>query len=329
MNSFGNIFKISIFGESHGPAVGVVIDGCPAGLELDMEAIQIEIDRRRPGAAGTTPRNESDEPEFLSGILDGKTTGAPISIIFRNENASSKDYYEFAKKPRPGHADITAREKFGGHNDHRGGGHFSGRLTLPLVAAGYLAKRVAEFVSFNTKLISVGGQEDYRELLEKAREQGDSLGGIVECRVNNLPTGLGEPFFDNVESLISHAVFAIPGVKAIEFGTGFKCSGMMGSQFNDEILDLAGKTATNNCGGINGGLTNGNELLFRVALRPTASISKEQNTVDLESGEQTKLTIQGRHDVCFALRVPVIVESVTAIVLADLLLREGKIPRIY
>lgn len=329
MNTFGTIFRTSIFGESHGPAVGIVIDGCPAGLPLDMEKMMFDIDRRRPGKKGTTSRKETDEPEFLSGILEGKTTGAPITMIFRNSNTQSKDYDELKKVPRPGHADMTAREKFGGNNDNRGGGHFSGRLTLPIVAAGYFAKTTLDLAKIEAKLISVGGEVDYQETLERAVEDEDSLGGIIECRVSNLPAGLGEPFFDSVESLISHAVFSIPGIKAIEFGAGFKCASMMGSQFNDPILDAAGKTSTNHCGGINGGITNGNELVFRVAVRPTASISKEQRSVNLETGEQTDLCIRGRHDACFALRVPVVVEAMTALVLADLLLMEGKVPRIF
>jgi len=306
-----------------------VIDGCPAGVKLAPEDLEEDINRRRPGVQGTTARVESDIAEIVTGVLEGRTTGAPLTIQFSNFNAKSKDYYDVKDRPRPGHVDLVARQKFGGFSDHRGGGHFSGRLTLPLVAAGAVAKMLMnETVAIQARVTSVHGEKDYEGVLKDAMEEGDSVGGIVECRVAGLPPGLGEPFFDSVESLLSHALFAIPGVKAVEFGAGFKCAEMLGSEYNDEIVDASGKTATNHSGGINGGLTNGNQMVFRVAVRPPSSISAKQRTVDLNTGEQVELSVQGRHDACIALRVPVAVEAAAAIVIADLMMLEQRIPRV-
>jgi len=320
MNSFGRLFRITIFGESHGPAVGVIIDGCPPGIAVNTADFSADLDRRRSGAPGTTARQESDTPRFLSGIMNDHTTGAPLTIVFENSAQRSADYAEKPTVYRPGHADFTANRKFQGWNDPRGGGHFSGRLTVGLVAAGVLAKKIIEPAQISAHLTEVGGQANYTELLEQARREGDSLGGIIECRVQNLPVGLGEPFFDSVESVLAHAVFAIPGIKGIEFGAGFAAGRMRGSEFNDRFIETDGTTATNNSGGINGGITNGNELVFRLVARPTASIASNQQTIDFGNGKMADLSVSGRHDVCFALRVPVVAEALTACCLADLLL---------
>ena len=310
MMTFGRIFKVSVFGESHGPAVGVVIDGVPPGLALSAEDFKADIDRRRSGAPGTTPRKEADVPEFLSGVYEGHTTGSPLTIIFRNSDTRSEDYASFRDEPRPGHADYVADVKFDGFNDPRGGGHFSGRLTLPVVAAGvvakkYLAEALEEQFSVEASLKEIGGSADaeaWDGLIAAAAEEGDSLGGVVECRVGWLPVGLGEPFWDSVESLVSHAIFSIPGVRGIEFGDGFAAAAMKGSEHNDPFPLTPSK---NGAGGVNGGLANGNPLVFRVAFKPTSSIRKGG--------------VPGRHDVCIALRAPVVVEAMASIVLADLL----------
>jgi chorismate synthase len=321
MNSFGTLFRVSIFGESHGPHIGIVIDGCPAGIPLQHEDFMEDIRRRQPGAAGTTPRVESDEPRIVSGWFNGHTTGAPLTILFDNQNTKSGDYDHLRKQPRPGHADWVAMQKFQGFNDHRGGGHFSGRLTLAIVAAGVVAKKVAGAVSISAKLVEAGGMPDIEAAIRKAEAENDSIGGIVECRVSGLPVGLGEPFFDSVESLLAHAVFSIPATKGIEFGSGFAASRMKGSEHNDRIIGEDGRTDTNYAGGINGGITNGNELVFRVAVKPTSSTSKPQQTLNLETGKVEELVIGGRHDRCIALRVPVVVEAVTAMVMVDFLRR--------
>jgi len=322
MNSFGRIFRTTIFGESHGPSVGMVIDGCPPGIPVSKDDFEPDLARRRSGARGTTPRTEPDEPEIISGLFEGRTTGAPLSILFRNTNTRSKDYSLLKKVPRPGHADFVAGKKYNGFNDYRGGGHFSGRLTLGLVAAGVMAKKVITPVDIRAKLIEAGGLPDIEQALDRAEKDQDSIGGIVECLANNIPVGLGEPFFDTVESVISHLVFAIPATKGIEFGSGFQSPRMRGSEHNDPIIDTTGRTLTNHAGGINGGLTNGNELVFRVAVKPTSSISKKQQTLNMETGKMTTLEVKGRHDLCIALRVPVIVEAVTALALADLFVIE-------
>jgi chorismate synthase len=498
LNSFGRIFRISIFGESHGESVGIVVDGCPAGLSLTVEDFLEDIERRKGGTQkGTTPRKEDDLPIFKSGIFNNKTTGAPITILFDNKNTRSGDYEKQRAVPRPGHADFVAHAKFGGFEDYRGGGHFSGRLTVALVAAGVIAKKllaqaspltplqrrgqqqpdktqradlpgyitntaeqwknlidyaktkrknlteaedklwrelrnrklqgvkfrrehpiagyIPDFVCLEKKLIievdgeyhngerqtefdilreewlkehnylmlrfkneeiqnsmsdvikklaetlseisdldsvndypsplergqgaeveviqvkstilEVGGETDIEKGLQKAIDAKDSIGGIIECRVNNLPTGLGEPFFDSVESILSHAVLAIPAVRGIEFGTGFAAAKMFGSQHNDAIENMDGKTKTNHAGGVVGGITNGNELVFRIAIKPTSSTPKEQQTLNWETKEIENFSVKGRHDLCIALRVPVILEAVTAIVLADLMMIEQKIPR--
>jgi chorismate synthase len=329
MNTFGRNFRVSIVGESHGPAVGVIIDGVPSGLPLALEDFHIDIERRKGGTQkGTTPRKEDDLPLFQTGLFNGRATGAPLTILFENKNTRSGDYEKQRAVPRPGHADFVAHKKFGGFEDFRGGGHFSGRLTVGLVAAGVVAKKMLNPISVTAAILEIGGEADLEKGLQKAIDAKDSIGGIVECRVSGLPIGMGEPFFDSVESLISHAVFAIPAVRGIEFGTGFAAARMFGVQHNDAIEDSTGKTRTNHAGGIVGGITNGNELVFRIAIKPTSSTPKEQLTLNWETGEQETFSVKGRHDLCIALRVPVVLEAVTAIVLADLMIQSGQISRV-
>ena len=329
MNQFGKLFTISIFGESHGESVGVVIDGCPAGMPISVEDFIEDTERRKGGMQkGTTPRQEEDLPLFKSGVFNGKTTGAPLTLLFENKNTRSGDYEKQRAVPRPGHADFVANKKFGGFEDYRGGGHFSGRLTLCLVAAGVVAKKMLAPLKIVATITAIGGETDVEQGLQKAIANKDSVGGIVECRVANLPIGLGEPFFDSVESLIAHAVFAIPAVRGIEFGTGFKAAEMFGIDHNDAIENGEGKTSTNHAGGIVGGITNSNELVFRIAIKPTSSTPKEQQTYNWETDQVDSFAVRGRHDLCIALRVPVVLEAVTALVIADLLMIDRKIPTI-
>lgn len=328
MNSFGRIFSVHIFGESHGECVGLTIDGCPAGLELCAEDFTSDIERRKPGAKGTTPRKEDDIPLIKTGVFNGRTTGAPLTILFENKNTRSADYEKLRAVPRPGHADFVASKKFGGHEDYRGSGHFSGRLTVCLVAAGVVAKKLMAEIDIVANILEIGGETDLDKGLQKAIDAKDSIGGIIECKVNGLPVGLGEPFFDSVESLLSHAVFAIPAVRGIEFGTGFAAANMFGSQHNDAIENKTGKTVTNHAGGVVGGITNSNEFVFRIAIKPTSSTPIEQQTLNMETDSVESFSVKGRHDLCIALRVPVILEAVAAFVLADLMMLENKIPRI-
>ncbi len=328
MNSIGRIFRVSIFGESHGECVGINIDGCPAGLSLGVDDFTTDIDRRKAGAKGTTPRKEADLPKIMNGVYNGKTTGAPITVLFDNTNTRSGDYEKQRAVPRPGHADFVATKKFGGFEDYRGGGHFSGRLTVCLVAAGVVAKKLLKEISIAATILEIGGEADTEVGLQKAIDAKDTIGGIVECKVNGLPIGLGEPFFDSAESMIGHAVFAIPAVRGIEFGTGFAAARMCGSQHNDAIENSTGKTVTNHAGGIVGGITNSNELVFRIAIKPTSSTPKIQHTLNVETGETEDFSVKGRHDLCIALRVPVVLEAVTAFVLADLMLLEQRMGRV-
>ncbi len=320
MNSFGRIFRISIFGESHGKEIGIVIDGCPPGILITEEDFEKDLSRRKSGRPGTTARKEDDIPKIVSGIYEEKTTGAPIAIIFDNKDTISSDYRKFADMPRPGHADFTSIIKYKGFNDLRGSGHFSGRLTAPIVAAGVVAKKVIDKTEVSASLVEAGGSPDIESAVSAAAEEKDSIGGIVECRIKNLMPGLGEPFFDSVESVISHIVFAIPGIRGIEFGAGFKASAMRGSAHNDVIISADGKTATNNHGGINGGITNSHELFFRIAAKPTATISKVQKTYNFKTNSIEELSAEGRHDTCFALRLPPVIEAAASIALADLYL---------
>jgi chorismate synthase len=320
MNSFGRNFIVEIFGESHGESVGILIDGCPSGIKIKPEDFDDDLRRRRPVQRGTTPRKESDIPKIKSGIFEGRTTGSPILIEFDNDNIKSTDYDKFRTVPRPGQVDFIAGKKYSGYNDYRGGGHFSGRLTAWLVAAGVIAKKILSGTEFKARLIETDKSFNFKKELEKAVKEGDTLGGLIECSVYGLPLGLGEPFFDSVESVISHIVFSVPSVKGIEFGEGFRSAQMNGSGYNDTLLDLNGRTVTNNCGGVTGGLTNGNQLIFRVAMRPPSSISKKQYSINLKTGKKEPLMIKGRHDVCPALRSPVIIEASAAIAVCDLVL---------
>ncbi len=336
MNSFGENFRITIFGASHAPVIGITIEGVPTGLQLDPADFTEDILRRKSGRKGTTPRIEEDIPIIESGVSkrdDGVTitSGEPLTIIFENKNIRPQDYASLKNIPRPGHADFTAYMKYSSHKGDfentgfTGGGIFSGRMTLPLVGAGVVAKKIISPIEIRATLIEVGGipignEEAVEALLEKTIEEGDSLGGIIECICTNIPAGLGEPFFNSVESLISHAIFSIPGIRGIEFGDGFSASRMKGSEHNDPFIDRYGHTAKNGAGGINGGISNGNPLVFRVAVKPTSSIRKTQTTFDFAEKVMTEISVSGRHDVCFALRVPPVVEAMTACVLADMLL---------
>lgn len=321
MNTFGRKFRVSIFGESHGELIGVVLDGVPAGLELSEQDFEQDILRRKSGAKGTTPRIEDDEPKIVSGVFEGHTTGAPLTIVFKNKNTKSADYELFAAMPRPGHADLTAALKWDDCQDPRGGGHFSGRLTLPVVAAGVVAKKILQDATMldDTPFSAVEAQIVEMGDMDEAMAEGDSVGAVVECTVPDVDPGYGEPFWDSVESLIAHAIFAIPGVRGIEFGDGFDAAKMRGSEHNDPI-GPDGRPLKNGAGGVNGGITNGAPIVFRVAFKPTSSIRKAQQTFNFATGEMDTLQVPGRHDACFALRAPVVVEAMTAIVLADLVL---------
>jgi chorismate synthase len=354
MNSFGRLFRVEIFGESHGPAVGAIVDGCPAGIALSLADLERDLARRRSGAAGTTDRHEADSPEILSGVYKGRTTGSPICVVMRNVDTRSQDYEDFRRVPRPGHADFTSRYKYGGFSDPRGSGHFSGRITAGLVAAGAVAKLVlrescalsrescalsrggsafakyavargGSAVAFETRVLEAGGRRvsdaaEVEAASAEAKAAGDSIGGLVEIRVNGLPPGLGEPFFDAAESLIAHALFAVPAVRGVEFGDGFAAARMRGTEHNDPFVDRSGRTAKNGAGGINGGITNGNELVVRVAVKPASTVSAPQRTLDFESGEETVLAPGGRHDACIALRAAVVLEAACAIAIADMYL---------
>lgn len=339
MNSFGRKFRVSIFGESHGELIGVVMDGVPAGLELSEHDFESDILHRKSGAKGTTPRIEADQPSIISGVFEGHTTGAPLTITFRNTNTHSSDYELFAAMPRPGHADLTAAMKWDDCQDPRGGGHFSGRLTLPIVAAGVVAKKILADATIldetpvncvNARIVELGGiacdriagqagNEQWQQAIDSAVRDGDSLGAVIECEVPVVDPGYGEPFWDSVESYIAHAVFSIPGVRGIEFGDGFMAARMKGSEHNDPIGE-DGRPVKNGAGGVNGGITNGAPIRFRVAFKPTSSIRKPQTTFNFAKGEMDVLEVPGRHDACFALRAPVVVEAMTAIALTDLVL---------
>lgn len=329
MNSFGTLFRIHIFGESHGPCVGITIDGIPAGLTISADDFFPDLERRKGGMQkGTTPRKETDIPIFMSGIYNEKTTGFPLTILFENKNVRSEDYDKQRAIPRPGHADWVAHQKFGGYEDYRGSGHFSARLTTGIVAAGAIAKKLMPNISINARVISIGGEKDIELGLQKAVDANDSVGGIIECKVNGLPVGLGEPYFNSLESMLSHIIFSIPAVRGIEFGTGFAAANMHGSEHNDSIETADGKTKTNHAGGIVGGISNGNELVFRIAVKPASSTPKSQESLNWQTNQIENFSIEGRHDLCVALRAPVIVEAATAIVLADCMMLEQLIPRV-
>jgi len=329
MNTIGRIFRVSVFGESHGESVGVTIDGCPAGLPLAAEDLLADLDRRKGGTQkGATPRQEADFPFFKSGVFNGYTTGFPVTLLFENNNTRSEDYNKLRSIPRPGHADWVAHHKFGGYEDYRGGGHFSARLTTGLVAAGAIAKKLMPEILIRSVITEIAGEKDLEKGLQKGIDAKDSVGGIIECRVTGVPAGLGEPYFDSLESVLAHLLFAIPAVKGVEFGAGFAAATMFGSEHNDAIEDMNGRTRSNHAGGIVGGISNGNELVFRIAVKPTSSTPKEQQSLNWETGAVERFSVKGRHDLCVALRAPVIVEAVTAIVLADFMLLEQRIKRV-
>lgn len=354
-STFGNKIKISIFGESHGNGIGVVLDGLPAGIKIDMDAVLTQMARRAPGKDKTaTPRKESDLPKILSGMLDDTLTGAPLCAVIENTNTRSGDYGNLLTCPRPGHSDFTAYVKYQAANDIRGGGHFSGRLTAPIVFAGAICRQLLEkqrikiashinsignvndlpFNSVNIpnqlidrlntssfSLIDQGVEKAMRAEVEAARMQLDSIGGTIECAVTGMPVGIGEPMFDGVEGVIAKAVFGIPAIKGIEFGAGFKLAKMHGSQSNDPFRYEDGRvvTETNNCGGILGGITNGMPIIFRAAVKPTPSIAQKQKTVDLQKQENAELEIHGRHDPCIVPRAIPVIEAVTAVALINLI----------
>lgn len=320
MNHFGRIFQLSIFGESHGDMIGVVVDGVPAGIALSQADFIPDLSRRKAGGLGTTPRLETDEPCINSGVFKGRTTGSPICISFVNQNTKSKDYEGLLTHPRPSHADFVANYKYKGYQDYRGGGAFSGRLTLGLVSAGVLAKKILNNVGFETEIINLGGSKDKNEfdsILKDVSLAGDSVGGVVRVTVKQLPIGLGEPYFDSLEATISHLLFSVGGVKGVSFGVGFDGVALRGSEFNDLIIDKTGKTKTNHNGGINGGISNGNDLVINIFVKPTASIFKEQETFDFKADEVRPLKLEGRHDAAIILRAQVVLEACVAIALAD------------
>ena len=352
---WGSKIKLSIFGESHGNAIGITIDGLPAGFSIDMDKIMMEMARRAPGKSSlSTPRKESDIPEILSGYFEGKTTGTPLCAIIRNSNTKSKDYSKLKDVMRPGHADYTGAVRYKGFNDYRGGGHFSGRITAPLVFAGAICKQILEvkgiivsahinsigkikdcsflesdisdellnsFKENELPLINTKLEDEMRQEILSARSSGDSIGGTIECAILGVSPGIGDPFFDSVESTLAHLMFSVPAVKGIEFGKGFDISKMRGSEANDEYYLENGniKTKTNNNGGILGGITNGMPIIFKVAIKPTASIFKEQNTVNIVTMEETTVCIEGRHDPCIVQRALPVIEAVAAIGITELM----------
>lgn len=323
-NSFGNILRVTIFGASHADMVGVVLEGVPCGIKFMVDDFMPDLERRRPKALGDTPRHEEDVP-YIEGLdAEGVTTGERLTISFTNKNTRSSDYDHLRRQPRPSHADLTQRLKYGEEYNLAGGGIASGRMTVTLVAAGVVAKRVLGDVQFDTRLCRVGGStnpEEFDAIIAEARTKGDSVGGVVECRISGVPATLGEPFFDSVESVISHLLFSIPGVKGVEFGDGFECAMRYGSERNDEIIDARGTTRTNNEGGVNGGISNGNDIVVRAAIKPTPSIALKQQSYNFESGRVEELAIGGRHDACIARRAAVVVEAMVALALAELKLQ--------
>lgn len=349
-NTIGNALTLTLFGESHGPAIGAVIDGISPGIKIDEEYIKARLDQRKPYGKGSTKRREPDMAEIVSGVFNGYTTGTPLTIIIRNCDTRSGDYDEMKNVARPSHADLTAFYKYGGYADYRGGGHFSGRITAALVAAGAVIMKALEDkgIMIGTHISSCHGAkdrgfEDYRrdiaalrdkrfpvlgdgeaiekEILEAAGD-GDSVGGVLETAVVNMPCGVGEPWFDTIEGMLAHAVFSVPAVKGIEFGAGFGITELRGSQANDQMAYEDGKAVSksNNSGGINGGISNGMPIVFRTAVKPTASIYKEQDTVDFKAQKNTKLTIHGRHDPAIVHRAAAVIDAVTALTIGDLLI---------
>ncbi len=352
-STYGENLKLSIFGQSHGPAIGMTLDGIPAGLAVDMEKLQKFLNRRAPGQNDwSTPRKEEDKPEFLGGILNGFTCGAPIAAMIRNNNTRSGDYHDLKDCPRPGHADFTAHIKYGGYHDSAGGGHFSGRLTAPLCIAGGLCKQWLDEmdITIAARITCIAGECDEVDLnpaspqlnligtefpvcspvsaermkrkIAEARAAGDSVGGIIECYITGLPAGIGEPMFGGVESRIAQIVYGIPAVKSVDFGTGYTSAYMRGSECNDDFTVVNGivKTLTNSAGGIQGGITNGMPVVFQVAIKPTPSISRSQQSISLKTNKITTLEIKGRHDPCIVPRAVPVVEAAAALAIYDLIL---------
>ncbi len=329
-NTIGNNLTVTLFGESHGQAIGAVVDGLASGIEVCNDFIEELLSRRRPSGIISTPRAEKDNYKIVSGVFEGKTTGTPICIVIPNEDTYSKDYEATRYLLRPSHADFTANCKFGGFEDFRGGGHFSGRITAPLVAVGgilipALEKKGIKIATYIKQVGNVCGDDFSDEMIEEitnARQNGDSVGGILQTEVTGVPQGVGEPWFDTVEGMLSKALFSIPAVKGVEFGAGFKFGGMLGSSANDPFEISNGKivTTTNNSGGINGGITNGMPIVFRTVYRPTPTISKSQDTVNIKTKENAVIEAKGRHDPCIVHRARVVQDSVTAIVIADMLI---------
>ncbi len=359
MNSFGRAFVVTVFGESHGRCVGAIVDGCPPGLPLTVEAVQADVDKRRPtGGPAATARAEADRVEILSGLHQGRTTGAPLTLVIWNRDVDDTDYERIKDLARPGHADYTARLKYGGFNDARGGGQFSGRMTAACVMAGAVARQLLGTIGVEVAAhtVEIGGIEakpaDFNavkasatdplrcadaeaaakmnKLIEQARKDGDSLGGVVEGMAVNLPVGLGEPYFDTLDGELARALFSVPAVKGVAFGAGFGAARLKGSQNNDAFIVRDGKiaTATNNAGGVLGGLASGSPLVVRVAVKPTPSIAREQKTVNLATMEETTVAVGGRHDACIVPRAVAAVEAMMAVTLADFVLRAGAVPRI-
>ena len=344
----GSALRLSIFGQSHSEAIGMTLDGLPAGIAIDSETLQRFLNRRAPGQNDwSTPRREEDRPEFLCGLKDGRTCGAPLTAVIRNHNTRGKDYEQLRILPRPGHADYTAQVKYGGFQDYQGGGHFSGRLTAPLCVAGGILLQMLkrQGITVQARVLRIADVEDespfassvaekqfptvsdeaglrMRKAISDARREGDSVGGIVECVIRGVPAGIGEPMFDGVENRIAQLMFAVPAVKGIEFGAGFAAAGMRGSENNDEFCLTEGqiRTRSNHAGGILGGITDGEEIVFRTAFKPTPSISRPQRSVNLETMREETLAITGRHDPCIVPRAVPVVEAAAAIALSDLIL---------
>ena len=359
-NSLGKLFVVTSFGESHGRCIGTIIDGCPAGLPITVDDIQREVDRRKPGVGiAATTRAEEDKVEILSGVFNGTTTGAPICLLIWNKDVDSSEYEKMRFLPRLGHADYTAFMKYGGFNDFRGGGRFSGRITATFVMAGAIAKKLLNLIGIEAlaHTVEIGGikaeskpfdeirvnveknpvrcadlkaAEEMVRLIEKVKEEGDSVGGIVEGIALNVPVGLGEPVFDTLEGDLAKALFAIPAVKGVEFGSGFSVARKRGSENNDQFTVSGNKivTVTNNAGGILGGISNGMPIVVRVAIKPTSSIAKSQQTVNLENMQSAELTVKGRHDICIVPRAVPVVESMMAVTLCDFAMRAELLPRV-
>lgn len=319
MNTYGTLFRVSIYGESHGKAIGVLIDGIPAGIKLNLNHIKEDLDKRRPGGKGTTTRIEGDDFSILSGYFNGYTTGTPLHVMIENQNTRSEDYENLKKHPRPGHADFVGEVKYKGFQDYRGGGHFSGRLTAAIVVAGAIAKQMIPF-QISSKIVQLGNETDHTkfdQLIDKLQQEKDSIGGIIEIKATNMMVGLGEPFFYKLDAEIAKMMFSIPAVKGVEIGDGFHGVHLKGSEFNDAMIDASGKTKTNHSGGVSGGISNGNDLVINVMMKPASSIGKVQQTFDFIQNDVKELEVRGRHDSVIIKRAGIVLESALAISLAD------------